>query len=141
MPAIIILVASLAITMASTPLSAMSLYKWKYRPVLVFATSQDSEALARQRQIVSRNRAGFLDRGIVMIWVVGDRVSADFGPGPGQKSVALRGRYGVSRADFRVILVGKDGGTKVSLATPLSAEALFRTIDSMPMRLEEMRQR
>jgi hypothetical protein len=140
MPAVIVLVASLAV-ITVTPLSAMSFYEWKYRPLLVFATSEDKAMLALQRQIVAGGRAGFADRDIVVIWVVDDGISVDFGPSPGQTAVALRTRYGASRRDFRVILVGKDGGTKLSAAAPLSAAALFKTIDAMPMRRDEMRRR
>jgi hypothetical protein len=40
-----------------------------------------------------------------------------------------------------VLLVGKDGGVKLSSSSPLSASTLFGTIDAMPMRIDEMRRR
>ncbi|WP_341524255.1 DUF4174 domain-containing protein [Pseudomonas sp. G.S.17] len=34
----------------------------------------------------------------------------------------------------RLLLVGKDGGTKVDQHAPLDARAIFATIDKIPMR-------
>lgn len=50
----------------------------------------------------------------------------------------LRARQRQSRAG--VILIGKDGGTKLAQTTVLSSTELFELIDSMPMRQSEMRQ-
>ena len=54
---------------------------------------------------------------------------------------ALRARFGVANACFRAVLVGKDGGAKLSQSTPLYAARLFATIDAMTMRRDEMRNR
>jgi hypothetical protein len=40
-----------------------------------------------------------------------------------------------------VILVGKDGAEKQRSQTPIDLAMLFRTIDAMPMRQQEMRSR
>jgi len=59
-----------------------------------------------------------------------------------QSSAAkLRDRFGVDKENFRVILVGKDGGVKRSDTTPVKATALFGQIDTMPMRQQEMQER
>jgi hypothetical protein len=54
---------------------------------------------------------------------------------------ALKAPFGVANASFRAVLVGKDGGAKLSQPTPLDAARLFATIDAMPMRRDEMRSR
>jgi predicted DNA-binding protein (UPF0278 family) len=41
--------------------------------------------------------------------------------------------------EFEVILIGLDGGVKLKKSHILSIEELFRTIDSMPMRSNELR--
>jgi hypothetical protein len=120
---------------------AMSTYKWKYRPIVVFADSDDNANLAAQRRILTNNRAGFAERNMVVVLVVGDNVSAELGPEPHQSAAALRSRYGVTSNAFRAVLVGKDGGLKLSSSAPLSAAKLFATIDAMPMRRNEMRRR
>lgn len=118
---------------------AMSSYQWKKRPLVVFAASPGDEALARQRAIVKSLRPAFIDRKVVVIYVEGDRVSADLGAPPGQSAAALRQRYGVGDGQFRVVLVGLDGGVKLTSSGPLSGEKLFATIDTMPMRRDEVR--
>jgi hypothetical protein len=44
-------------------------------------------------------------------------------------------------AAFEVLLVGKDGGVKLSSLTPVPAADLTALIDTMPMRQSEMRRR
>ncbi len=126
---------------AQTAAEAMSVYRWKNRPLLVFAPSAQSAQLARQRAILSGNSAGLRDRDMVVIYVIGNRVRAQFGRGPGMGAAALRRRYGVPRDQFRAILVGKDTGAKLSSRGPVSVGRIFRLIDSMPMRQREMRGR
>lgn len=120
---------------------AMSNYRWTYRPLLVFTGSTQSAALAQQRRIVAASRSGLAERNVVVVWVIGNAVSSELGPGPGLSAGALRARFAGSTAPFRAILVGKDGGAKLSQSTPLDAGRLFATIDAMPMRRDEMRRK
>lgn len=50
-------------------------------------------------------------------------------------------QYGVREAEFRVILIGKDGGVKLNSQQPVTVNQIFELIDSMPMRQHEMRQK
>ena len=131
--------AALAVASISSAATAMTSYLWKYRPLLVFAESAADASLARQRGIVAVSRRGLAERNVVVVWVVGNAVTAELGPLPGQSAGALRARYGVPTGSFRAVLVGKDGGGKLSQSSPLSAARLFATIDAMPMRRDEMR--
>lgn len=118
----------------------MESYKWKNRPLLVFAGDEADRSLAEQRAIVEQNASGFRERDMAVIYVVGGNVSAIFGQAPPVQSAnALRKRFNVSLASFRAILVGKDGGSKLSASSQLSANRMFSLIDSMPMRRNEMR--
>lgn len=128
-----------ALTAWSTPSSAMDAYKWKFRPLVVFAPAPGDAGLARQRSQVNSFRPAFIDRKMVVVYVTGDSVSVELGPGPRQSAAALRARFGVGPDEFRVLLVGKDGGVKLSQASPIAAQPLFRTIDAMPMRQDETR--
>lgn len=101
-------------------------YRWTARPVLVFGGSPDAPDFARQMEILRAVEEGLLDRDIVVL--------SDTAPeAPG----ALRRRF--SPEGFLVVLIGKDGGVKLSQTAPVSAETLFGTIDAMPMRRREMR--
>lgn len=42
---------------------------------------------------------------------------------------------------FTVMLIGKDGGIKLSQTSPVTNTELFELIDAMPMRRQEMRER
>ncbi|MGE0700877.1 MAG: DUF4174 domain-containing protein [Hyphomicrobiaceae bacterium] len=132
-------IAVAATCLAATTAAAMDGYKWKSRPVVVFAPSTDDPRLARQRGIVASLRPAFIDRNVVMVYVGGDVVTADLGPSPTLSASALRRRFGVASGEFKVLLVGKDGGVKLTSSEPFPAETVFRTIDAMPMRANEVR--
>lgn len=137
----VLFIAALAIMMSVGPLSAMSNYKWKHRPLLIFAESETNQALSEQRRIVATSRAGLAERDVVVIWVIGNKASSELGPAPLMSAADLRSRYGVDVNAFRSVLVGKDGGVKLSSSEPLGTTRLFATIDAMPMRRDEMRRR
>jgi len=136
---------AIALALASTVVAgphtaaAMTDYKWKYRPLVVFAPNGQTGFLNRQRQIVAANRTGLIERNMVVVWVIGDRVTADLGPAPRVRAADLRNRFGLSADGFHAVLVGKDGGIKLSSSSPLGPAMLFGTIDKMPMRQNEMR--
>jgi hypothetical protein len=125
----------------ATAVQSMSNYRWKKRPLVVFAENDGSPLLAEQRQIVSRNRSDLNKRDVVVVWVVGNTVSTELGPPPNSNATSLRARFDVADGEFRAVLAGKDGGEKLSSAKPLAADRLFATIDAMPMRRDEMRRR
>ncbi len=127
--------------LAAQPAQARSGYRWKYRPVVVLAGADADAALAEQRRIFAANRSGLAERDIVAIRVIGDKVRAELGPGPAMTAAQLRARFGAPETGFRVALVGKDGGTKLTQWKPLSAGTLFGIIDSMPMRRNEVSRR
>lgn len=124
----------------SPPASAAASYKWTHRPLYVFA-APGTPALAAQRRIVAESRAGMSERDMVVVWVVGDAVTSELGQGPAASAASLRRRFGVGPREFRAVLVGKDGGAKISQGFPLDAARAFATIDAMPMRRQEMRRR
>jgi Domain of unknown function (DUF4174) len=97
------------------------------RPLYVFAPSGGDARLGSQRAIVAGRSGGFADRDVPVIEVIG----AD----------PRRARFGVPAGQFRVILVGKDGGVKLSSGRPVPAAEIFALIDAMPMRRDEIRAR
>lgn len=138
-PLIAAFMAAAMLTPLSSPSDAMAGYKWKKRPLVVFAPSAGDPGLAKQRVIVADLRPAFQDRQIVVVYVVGEQVSTELGDGLGLGAAALRSRFGVGADAFRAVLVGKDGGVKLSSGKPIAAGTLFSTIDAMPMRRDETR--
>jgi bifunctional DNA-binding transcriptional regulator/antitoxin component of YhaV-PrlF toxin-antitoxin module len=53
---------------------------------------------------------------------------------------AMRHRFNVEAGDFLVILIGEDGGQKLSSKTPVTMDQLDHLIDSMPRRQKETQQ-
>lgn len=72
-----------------------------------------------------------MERDVILVEMIGEDASAR----------TLRQRLGLVGNDFRALLVGKDGHIAMRSEEPLTADTLFRTIDAMPMRQNEMRQR
>ncbi|MDO9381467.1 MAG: DUF4174 domain-containing protein [Hyphomicrobiaceae bacterium] len=136
-----LLAAFAALAASHVPAEAISGYRWKKRPLIVFAGSENAEKLGKQRRIVEAHRADLAERDLVVVYVVGNDVSATLGAPPGLSAGALRRKYGIKDGEFRAVLVGKDGGVKKTAASPLTAEALAGTIDAMPMRRDEVRRR
>ena len=117
-------------------------YQWQSRLLLVFAPSVRSPAYEKQMQLLEGEAEGFAARDLLLFRVllegpsyVGDE------PLPEGAGAALRRRFDLDDDDFAILLVGKDGTEKRRDDAPLQVEAVYRTIDAMPMRQREMRER
>ncbi|MFB6099577.1 MAG: DUF4174 domain-containing protein [Salinibacter sp.] len=150
----LLLVLALAFTpvvaMATPPADSVDFrleeHQWSHRLLFVFAATDTSEAFTRQADAFEGHDAGFQDRDLLLLTVVGAeqgtvRSRPDTEPRPLTEEAArrLRDRFGVPPEAFRVVLVGKDGTEKRRDAEPVSPRSVFDTIDAMPMRQREMR--
>jgi hypothetical protein len=132
---------------ATLPLQ-MESFRWKHRPLLVFAPDVDDLRLTKQREWLDATQNGLAERDMVVITLVGADAGTFFDPATGEGSRLsdvtvrrLRLDYEVLLGDFAVILVGKDGGEKRRDTSPTELDAIFEQIDAMPMRQSEMRER
>ncbi|WP_315784892.1 MULTISPECIES: DUF4174 domain-containing protein [unclassified Bradyrhizobium] len=107
--------------------SPLDRYKWKNR--LLVVTGPDDAAAQQQRRIYDAAQAGMSERAIVLLDAVDDSAA----------SRELRAALGSDVSRFKVTLIGKDGHTAFTSDTPVSADALFKRVDAMPMRQDEMR--
>ncbi len=111
-----------------------------YRPLLVFDGGQ-AELTQRQRKALEGHDDDLRQRQILL---VGLEARGQGLPGvllaPAEQEAA-RKRFGVAPGEFTVILIGKDGGEKLRSHQPLSWETLQQTVDAMPMRQQEMKER
>ncbi|MDZ8258191.1 DUF4174 domain-containing protein [Nostoc sp. ChiQUE01b] len=120
----------------------LSSQKWQNRVLLIFAPSVDNHNYQQQMQVFNQHQNGLKDRDLVLVQVLATDKSYANGQLIDESSVAnLRNRFGVERENFRVILIGKDGGVKRQETTPVQATAIFKQIDAMPMRQQEMQER
>ena len=109
------------------------------RPLLIFAEHANDPQMGIQLRILKEHVAEASDRQIVPIALP----FREPGPTALQLSAtdaeAARRRLNVQGSDFVVILLGKDGGTKLRSSKPIPMSKLEETIDAMPMRKDEMR--
>jgi hypothetical protein len=128
-PAVSLFLAVAIVTPASA--DAVSAAQWRNRVLVVIAPTQGDQRLASQRQMFNQASRGMVERHVILVEALGDDPSAR----------SVRRRLGLASTDFRAFLVGKDGHTAMSSTEPLTSDRLFRAIDAMPMRQEEIRRR
>ncbi len=117
-------------------------YRGEKRPLVIFTPSAVDDRYDRQLQILLRNSVEARERDLLPVEVVGvEPVRVEALTEPDMNAVALRERFAAAEDGFKVVLIGKDGTVKLTSTTPIDAETLFRTIDAMPMRQREMRDR
>ena len=117
-----------------------------YRPLLVFSPAGTDPRLRKQEALLDSAADDMMDRNMLFVPVLdhaqGYRAPLDAAAAelPEREKAALRKRFGVAPGSFRVVLLGEDGGAKLTRGTPVEAERFNRTIDAMPTRKREMQQ-
>lgn len=117
-----------------------------YRLLLVFSPSASNTQFQLQQAFLAKAADAMADRNLLYLPVLenADRPFAlPHVPSamlPENELIAARKRLHIIPGMFRVILLGKDGGVKLSSASPVSMDTLSNLIDTMPMRRNEMRQ-
>ncbi|WP_432810998.1 DUF4174 domain-containing protein [Pantanalinema sp. GBBB05] len=120
----------------------LSDYQWQHRILLVFAPSTDSSQYRQQMQEWQANVVGTNDRDLKLVQILATGESQVDGRSLSSVSAeSLRQQFKITPEEFAVILVGKDGTEKQRSQTSIDLAMLFRTIDAMPMRQQEMRSR
>lgn len=115
-------------------------FRGKNRVLLVFAGSPEDKAYLAMKQAWTDRKAGASERNLVLVESLlrGSSPEADRTLDEGRSQV-MRARYGVQPEAFKAILIGKDGTVKEEGAADLTFDELFKMIDAMPMRQEEMK--
>jgi hypothetical protein len=115
-------------------------YQWENRLLVVSASAPGDPNLARQLQQVAATRSEFAERDLVLISLATDGTSQ-----AGERQLdptqveAIRAALGIDAGVFSVLLVGKDGGVKLSEEAVVPMDDIYALIDTMPMRQQEMR--
>lgn len=115
------------------------------RPLYVFTPSISDSRAAEQLSALHENKIEADERQLVVVLEDQSQTLATLPQDPvlrltpqDSDQAAARHRFKVSRGDFTVILAGKDGGEKLRSHQPIPFARLRETIDSMPMRQQEM---
>ncbi len=131
----------LCITM-SMALNGQNLNKhqWKNRVILIIANDLESETYASQTQEFKANNQEFEERKLIIYKVLPNKYKIDI---PEDNSWVRDSKfytkYNSNARDFKIILIGLDGAVKLEQHQVLTTKELFSTIDSMPMRSSELR--
>lgn len=116
----------------------LSKHQSKDRLILII-TEEKTEKFQQQITELQKHQQGLKERKLVVYKILPEKYSTGFQEENWKSSTELYGKYKVKNSDFRVMLIGLDGGEKLEQTEVLSIEKLFNTIDSMPMRQAEMR--
>lgn len=108
--------------------------RWQKRLLLVAAPTAAQADFQRQKQLLATDPASLQERDLLVLDVPYDQLA------PADQQY-LRQQLQLKLSGFEVVLIGKDGGVKERSTHPLAPAALFRTIDQMPMRRQEMRRK
>ena len=96
------------------------------RQLLLFANNENNVQLQQQLKYLRRDADGLKDRDVEVKVYYKEKKPDPFN---GRKI----------KAAFTAVLVGKDGGDKVTSTEPITLQKLYGTIDAMPMRRSEMK--
>ena len=92
-------------------------YRWKRRLLLIFAPSANVSEYVRQEGLLAGHRAQLADRDVTEgAFFLRGRGHLGAAPISATGAAALRAQRGVEGGRFTVLLVGKGGGIKLTLA-------------------------
>ncbi|MDW4499566.1 DUF4174 domain-containing protein [Sulfitobacter sp. D35] len=102
-------------------------FKWKKRPLVVFADTADDPAFAEQMELLRALPEELERRDVVVITDTDPDARSDL-------RLKLRPR------GFMLVIVGKDGGVKLRKPFPWHVREISRSIDKQPERKREIRE-
>ncbi|WP_370401885.1 DUF4174 domain-containing protein [Sulfitobacter sp. JB4-11] len=114
------------ILFAPADMADLNEFRWKKRPILVFADSENDPAFIEQMELLSNREEALLERDVIVL------IDTD----PAARSPL---RLKMRPRGFMLTLVGKDGGVKLRKPFPWDVREITRSIDKMPIRQREIR--
>lgn len=108
--------------------SDLSEFMWLYRPVIVFSNSPADPRFGEQIELLRDGLDMLVERDVVVLTDSDPSANS-----PLRQKLRPRG--------FMLVLVGKDGAVKLRKPNPWSVRELTRSIDKMPSRQREVRER
>jgi hypothetical protein len=108
--------------------SDLSEFLWKNRPLVVFADTPADPQYGEQIAKLRAEMGMLVERDVVILTDTDPEANS-----PLRQKLRPRG--------FMLVLVGKDGGIKLRKPLPWSVREITRSIDKMPIRQQEVRER
>ncbi|ETX29521.1 hypothetical protein RISW2_23580 [Roseivivax isoporae LMG 25204] len=103
-------------------------YLWVRRPVVVFADNPADPRYVQQMQYITDRADALRDRDVVVLTDTS----------PGDRSAI---RQALRPRGFMLVLIAKDGSTVLRKPFPWDVRELSRSIDKLPVRQQEVRDR
>ncbi|AXT53699.1 DUF4174 domain-containing protein [Aquimarina sp. BL5] len=114
-------------------------HQWKDRVILVLADSYKNSQLTKQLSEFSTKVNDLQERKLVVYRIVPSSYQKGIKKSDIIKNNTLYTKYNSSNEDFKIILIGLDGGAKLESNKVISSSQIFDQIDQMPMRRQELR--
>lgn len=104
------------------------------RILLLGAPTANQPELQQQKKLLASAGAQLKERDFVVLQLLYDQLA------PADRQYWTQ-ELKQSLTSFSVVLIGKDGGVKLTQLQPLAPADLFSTVDKMPMRKQEVGQK
>ncbi len=102
-------------------------FRWRNRLVVVFADAPIDPRFTEQMQMLRARPDPLIERDVIVITDTDPDARSDV-----RQTLRPRG--------FQLALIGKDGEVELRKPSPWSSREISRTIDKMPLRLQEIRE-
>jgi len=112
---------------------------WKDRLILVLADSYENPKFTKQLREFNTNTDDLQERKLIVYQITPTSYQKGIKKSNTIKNNTLYTRYNSSNEDFKIILIGLDGGIKLESNKVISSSQIFDQIDQMPMRKQELR--
>lgn len=120
----------------------LSVFQWKNRLLLLFAPNRNHPMFDALHKSLAARQSEASDRDLVILEILESSASSMNNESIDSETARLlREKFDPHQDEFTVILIGKDGGIKLTRKEETKLDDIFALIDSMPMRQDEMRQR
>lgn len=126
----------------STHISAQNLnhHRWENRLILILTNDTSAPEYQKQIDEFKSQQKGMDERKLMVYHITPNQYRTGLKENNNwKKSTDLYSQFNKGKKDFEVILIGLDGGIKLRQDELLTCQKLFSTIDVMPMRRAEMR--
>ncbi len=133
----VVFVVPMVAAAAAAPENPLVAERWKTRPIVVVVPTGQDALLRRIESALARTatREAFIDREMVLYTVVAGVGRRDGKPLGAAATRAMLAALGVAAdAPATFLLVGKDGGIKMTEGADVDLDRVFAEIDRMPMR-------
>lgn len=113
-------------------------HQWVNRVLLIFSDDKKDERLIKQIEVFSEEKQGLAERKLLIYRFSENQFTPEFNKVWFSSTLKTK-KYKRKSENFKVVLIGLDGGIKLEQTSLLSTEKLFAVIDGMPMRRREIK--